>query len=257
MVEEVPAELELVDAALPGAVAGFTTRVGGVSGSRWESLNLALHVDDDARLVRANRERLARRLGSRPVSFPEQVHGAGVLAVGRGRADRSRITNEGAPGVDALVTAETGLPLGVLVADCLPVLLVDPVARVAGAAHAGRRGRVAGVLQQAVAAMVELGAVPARTAAVIGPAVCGRCYELPAAMRDEVEAAVPGSATLTRVGTPASDLPGGARRVLETLGLAAVREIGICTVEDARFYSHRRDGVTGRFAGVVMLTGDD
>jgi YfiH family protein len=257
VVNDVPAELELLDAALPGAVAGFTTRAGGVSASRWESLNLALHVDDEVRRVLANRDLHARRLGTGWVNFPQQVHGPDVLVVDRDRAGRRRITRGGAPGVDALVTADPGVPLGVLVADCLPVLFADPVARVAGAAHAGRRGLVAGVLQQTVAAMVELGAVPGRTAAVIGPAVCGRCYELPVAMRDEVEAAAPGSATLTRAGTPASDLPGGARRVLETLGLAAVREVGICTVEDTRFYSYRRDGVTGRFAGVVMLTGDD
>jgi YfiH family protein len=154
------------------------------------------------------------------------------------------------------VTAVDGVPIGVLVADCLPVLLADAAAGVVGAAHAGRRGLAAGVLHATLDAMAGLGADPARTTAVVGPSICGRCYEVPAAMRDEVEASLPGSACETSAGTPGLDLVTGALKVLSDAGVTA-RATRICTAEDDRFYSHRRDGVTGRFAGVVMLSGDD
>jgi hypothetical protein len=250
--------IELLDAGLlTGVVGAFTTRAGGVSTSRWQGLNLGLHVDDEPRQVLANRDLLGRALGAGWVNFPSQVHGAGVLVVDRDRAGRRRITRGGAPGVDALVTALAGVAIGVLVADCLPVLLADPVNRVVGAAHAGRRGLAAGVLQAAIEAMVGLGGDPATTQAVIGPAICGRCYEVPAQMRDEVEALVPGTATQTRQGTPGLDLPAGAAAVLSAAGVACVSDLGICTAEDERVYSYRRDGVTGRFAGVVMLDLDD
>ena len=156
-----------------------------------------------------------------------------------------------------MVTRVAGLPLGVLVADCMPVLLADATAGVIGAVHAGRRGLAGGVLQAAVAAMQSLGAAPARTSAVIGPAICGRCYEVPAPMRDEVETTVPGTAASTWQGTSSLDLPAGAAAVLAQAGIAAVRSVDICTLEDDRFYSYRRDGhQTGRFAGVVVLAPD-
>jgi hypothetical protein len=138
----------------------------------------------------------------------------------------------------------------------MPVLLADPANRVVGAAHAGRRGLASGVLQNTVAAMVELGAEPNRISAVVGPAVCGRCYEVPAEMRAEVDTAVSGTAATTYRGTPSLNLPKGAISALRAAGVAEVRVIGICTVEDDRFYSYRRDGTAGRFAGVVMLAGD-
>jgi hypothetical protein len=123
---------------------------------------------------------------------------------------------------------------------------------VLAAAHAGRPGLAAGVLQATVAAMVECGARPADVVAVIGPGVCGRCYEVPAEMRAEVGAIVPGSAATTRAGTPALDLPAGAEQILLAAGVGTVRRTDVCTIEDARFFSYRRDGRTGRFAGVVM-----
>jgi copper oxidase (laccase) domain-containing protein len=103
--------------------------------------------------------------------------------------------------------------------------------------------------------MVEVGADPARTTALIGPAICGRCYEVPAAMRDEVAAVVPATASETVLGTPSLDLVAGARALLEDAGVA-VTTSGVCTAEDDRFYSYRRDGVTGRFAAVVMVSAD-
>jgi hypothetical protein len=111
------------------------------------------------------------------------------------------------------------------------------------------------VLQQTLAAMVSLGAQPDRIAVVIGPAVCGCCYEVPMAMRDEIAAVLPGSATTTRQGTPALDLPAGAEAVLRQAGVTSIRRIEICTIEDDRMFSHRRGLArpTGRHAGVVML----
>lgn len=246
-------QIDPLSAFLPKGVVGlFTTRFGGVSDVPWAELNLALHVDDEPRRVLANRDLLARHLGTSWVNLPQQVHGAGVLVVDATRAGRRRIVRGGARGVDALVTNQPDTPVGVLVADCLPVLIADAVGGVVAAAHVGRRGLAAGVLQATVAAMVTSGARPLDAVAVIGPGVCGRCYEVPEEMRDEVAAVVPGSASTTTSGSPSLDLPAGAERVLRGAGIGVVRQTGICTVEDPRFYSYRRDGRTGRFAGVVM-----
>jgi len=248
--------LELVPAGLPAAAAGgFTTRTGGVSAAPYASLNLGRHVKDEPGLVQTNRNRLADRvrLGpgrGRPVGalvFAQQVHGREVAVV-------SGPTRDPVPGVDALVTATPGLGLVVLAADCLPVLLVDPVAGVVAAAHAGRQGLAAGVLQATVTAMAGLGATAARTMAVLGPAACGRCYELPAALADAVDRAAPGARATTRAGTASVDLRAGATTVLRATGITAVTTVGGCTIEQpARFFSYRRDGVTGRHGAVVAL----
>jgi YfiH family protein len=250
----VPGSLELVDAGLPAGVEGwFTTRFGGVSRPPWDGLNLGPHVGDDPQDVFANADLLAAHLGVTGLNFPQQVHGASVLLVDEAR--RGYTTHSKAAGVDALVTHQPGIPVGVLVADCMPVLLADPVARIVGAAHAGRRGLAGGVLEATVAVMVDLGAEEARLVAVVGPSICGRCYEVPPQMQAEVAAAVPGTACDTAQGTAGLDLPAGALRVLRGLGVEA-SATGICTAEDDRFYSFRRDGVTGRFAGIVMLSPD-
>jgi YfiH family protein len=144
--------------------------------------------------------------------------------------------------------------LGVLVADCLPVLLADPAARVVAVAHAGRRGLLAGVLPRVVAAMAALGAQPAGIRASVGPAAGGCCYEVPAQMQEEAVASVPELLATTSWGTPSLDLRAGAVAQLRGLGLSAVTTAGGCTIEDESFYSYRRSGRTGRFAGVVVLT---
>jgi YfiH family protein len=246
---------DLLAAALPRGIEGwFTTRRGGVSRPPWEGLNLAAHVGDQPAAVRRNNELLLAALPAAGVAFAHQVHGAGVLVVDEPLLG-SRI-GYGAPRrADALVTALPGVALGVLVADCLPVLIADPSARVVAAVHAGRRGLVAGVLQAALQAMVGLGADPAHAVAVIGPAICGRCYEVPPAMCAEVAEAVAGTASRTPSGTSSLDLAAGAAALLADAGVAATT-CGVCTAEDARFYSYRRDGVTGRFAGVVMVAAD-
>jgi polyphenol oxidase len=231
-----------------GVWAGFTTRTGGVSASPYDTLNLADHVGDDPAATVANRTRLAASLGLAVdrLVFVRQVHGDGVLAV-------DGCASVAAAEADALVTAEPGLAVCVLVADCLPILLADPVAGVVAAAHAGRRGLVTGVVQRAVDQMERLGSSRERIAAAIGPAVCGRCYELPEEMARDVEAAVPESYTTTYAGTPAADLRAGATRLLRTLGVQAVQLVGGCTVEEPqRYFSHRRDGATGRLAGVIL-----
>jgi YfiH family protein len=240
--------LDSLDAELPGAVRGlFTTRYGGTSVGAWAQLNLANHVGDAPAAVAANRSRLADELGGVPLVALHQVHGRDVAVVDS--------APPGPPTADAAVTSRPGLALLVMVADCMPVLIADSVAQVVGAVHAGRGGLAAGVLPRTVAAMTELGARPDRCAAVIGPAVCGRCYEVPEAMREEFEGLVPASAGTTRAGTPSIDLAAGAAAQLGAAGVGTVRRTEICTMEDDRFFSYRRDGITGRFAGVVMLTG--
>lgn len=186
-----------------GAHFAFTDRWGGVSAVPYEELNLGGAVGDDPAAVLANRGRAATGLGLDParVVWMNQVHGADVAVV-----DGPWGTDP-VPSVDALVTDRPGLALAVLTADCVPVLLADPVAGVVAAAHAGRPGMVAGVVPAAVARMTELGARPERIVARTGPAVCGRCYEVPEAMRAEVAAVEPAAHAETSWGTPPSTSP--------------------------------------------------
>ncbi len=228
----------------PGVRAGFTTRAGGVSPPPWDSLNLGAAVDDKPARVRANRERLAAAFG--PVAFAHQVHGADVVEVEAPPADV--LAPVGA--ADAIVTAVPGVALGVLVADCVPVLLADAAAGVVASAHAGRRGLAAGVVRAVLDAMAERGA--RRIRAVVGPSVCGRCYEVPAALQAEVVAVAPRTRSTTSWGTPALDLGAGVLADLAAAGVVATR-LEICPRTDPRFFSHRRDGITGRFAGIVRL----
>lgn len=245
-----------------GVHAFFTTGTGGVSPAPWSTsdgggLNLGLNVSDDAARVAVNRALVAERLGA-PVAFATQVHGDIVLDLGP--AERTTWAAHRPPAsageADGLVTAERGLGLGVLVADCVPVLLADPEARVVGVAHAGRNGVLAGVVHRALDALVARGADPARVRAAVGPAVCGRCYEVPAAMRDEVAAAVPETYATTDDGTPGLDLPAGVVAQLAARGVTATR-VERCTLEDAELFSHRRAGragtTTGRQAGIIAL----
>jgi len=234
-------------AELPaGFVGGFTTRGGGISSQPWAALNLGLGVGDDPALVGANRRLVANWLGVPRLVLPRQQHGADVHLARVGDSN-----DVGEPAVDALVSGAAGLAVGVLVADCVPVLLADPRTGMFGAVHAGRRGLAAGVIQAAMQTMATAGARPADMVAVVGPAVCGGCYEVPQEMQAEVAAVVPGTASTTRSGTPALDLPAGAAEILRGLGVGAVAASRLCTIEDPRFYSYRRDGRTGRFAAVI------
>jgi polyphenol oxidase len=236
---------------LPAAVTGaFSTRAGGGSAPPYAELNLGDSVGDIPDLVADNRLAVARQLAVPRIIFARQVHGADVATVdGAWPGDHS---DDGEPRCDALVTALPGVALGVLVADCVPVLLADSRAGVIGVAHAGRRGLVAGVLANTVAAMSELGSDPVDVVAVIGPAIGGCCYEVPAQLQAAVAAAVPDVASRTSWGTPSLDLPRGAAAVLRAAGVPMVRRVNACTAQDDRFFSYRRCGVTGRFAGVVL-----
>ncbi|MFL6238411.1 MAG: peptidoglycan editing factor PgeF [Actinomycetes bacterium] len=227
----------------------FTTRRTGASVPPYDEANLGDHVGDDPAAVRINRIALETRLGA-PIVWMDQVHGNDVAVV-----DAARVT--AVPGVDALVTTQPNIGLGVLVADCVPVLLADANANIVAAAHVGRRGLVAGTAARAVDAMRERGAPPVRIEAWLGPAICGKCYEVPAAMQAEVEAAAPGSAVRTRAGTPGVELRAALRRQLHGVGVSTIHDVGPCTAESTEHYSFRRDGVTGRFAGVIVLASRD
>ncbi|MEV0095677.1 peptidoglycan editing factor PgeF [Streptomyces sp. NPDC050738] len=232
-----------------GAHFAFTDRWGGVSAVPYEELNLGGAVGDEAPAVLTNRELAAKSLGLDParVVWMNQVHGRDVAVVDGPWGDAQP------PSVDAVVTTRRGLALAVLTADCTPVLLADPVAGVAAAAHAGRPGLVAGVVPAAVEAMVALGAEPGRIVARSGPAVCGRCYEVPADMRDAVAQSVPAAWSETSWGTPAVDVVAGVHAQLDALGVQDVRRSGVCTLESRDHFSYRRDRTTGRLAGYVWL----
>jgi polyphenol oxidase len=225
-----------------------TTREGGVSKAPYDSFNLGDHVGDRPEDVAANRERVARELGvpADRLVWMEQVHGTGVTVVD-GPQDGP------VPATDALVTATPGLVLAVLVADCVPVLLADSETGVVAAVHAGREGVRRGVLPAALSAMASLGARARHVTALLGPAVCGSCYEVPAAMQADVARVAPAAAATTRSGTPGLDLRAGLAELLARAGVREVVHDPRCTAEDPTLFSHRRDAPTGRQAGLVWL----
>lgn len=218
-------------------------RDAATSVARYGSGNLGARVGDDPERVRASRGWLAREIGVAldNLRFMEQVHGCDV-------ADIDETTGE--PRADAMVTTRTDVALAVLVADCTPVMLADPEAGVVGVAHAGRQGMVKGVVPATVQRMRDLGATDIH--AVVGPSICGRCYEVPEEMRAEAAAVSPASYAVTWTGTPAIDVAAGVVEQLTGLGVT-VQWLPGCSFEDENLYSYRRDGVTGRYAGVVRL----
>ena len=231
----------------PGVWVAFTDAAAG---------NLALHVGDDpAEVGRRRRDvEAALGLGGRRFQYMNQVHGNNVAAVGAASAAARPATADSvtaeAPTADAMVSL--GEPLAVMVADCVPIVLVgdrsgraDPVLAVV---HAGRPGVASGVVPAAVARMRGLGA--SALSAWIGPSVCGKCYEVPADMRDDVAARVPAARCTTSRGTPGLDLPAAVRSQLRDAGVV-VEYSGHCTLEDNNLFSYRRDPNTGRFAGLV------
>jgi YfiH family protein len=235
----------------PGVWVAFTDAGAG---------NLALHVGDDPAAVRRRRAELeqAAGLGGRPFRYMNQVHGndvatvsAGTGAGGRG-SDTAILPTADVPAVptaDAMVSLTE--PLAVMVADCVPVVLVGDGPSgtpVLGVVHAGRPGVATGVLPAAVARLRELGA--GRIGAWVGPSICGRCYEVPEGLRSDVAAAVPATWTTTSTGTPGLDLPAGVLSQLEAADVA-VEYTGGCTLEDDTLFSYRRNSHTGRFAGLV------
>lgn len=205
--------------------------------------NLALHVADDPGDVMARRARLeaAAGLGERHFQYMNQVHGKAVEFISA-PAD--------GPTADAMVSR--GQPLAVMVADCVPVVLVgecsDDAVPVLAVAHAGRPGVAADIVSATVVEMRNRGAEA--ISAWVGPSICGECYEVPEQLRADVAAAVPETWSTTSWGTPALDLPAGVRAQLRALDVA-VEYSGECTRESAGLYSYRRNQRTGRFAGLV------
>ena len=203
--------------------------------------------------ARGNRARLPGLVGLDETSgvFMEQVHGGGVATVSRREAGRGlRGQGDAVPAVDALVTRDTDVALVVLVADCVPVVLVDPGHGV-GAAHAGRAGIAAKVLPAAVAALTD---VPGRVVAVLGPSIGGCCYEVPETLVEQVARVVPAARARTRWETPSLDLPAAAAEQLSMAGVGTIRRAGGCTrCHVDRWFSHRGDAShrRGRQAGVV------
>lgn len=230
-----------------GSVAlAFTDREGGVSTGPWASLNLGAAGADDAAHVETNLQRVADAIGADCLVRMRQVHGANVHIVESAPGDQS-------PTVDALVTDQRHVGLLVRVADCLPVVLADPEAGVVAVAHAGRKGMQLGIIAATLEAMKHKGAQ--QISAWLGPRACGRCYEVPTAMADAVAADVPAARSRTTWGTDALDIGAGVGSQLEAVGVT-VHDIGreLCTIEDERLFSYRRQGVeSGRFGAVVML----
>jgi len=215
----------------------FTTRRNGASLAPYESLNLAQHVGDDAQTVARNRELLRKITG--PVQFMNQVHGDDVVEV------KTLIDD---PTCDALITTVPGIALAVMVADCIPLLLSS--SGVVGAVHVGRRGLMNSVAIKAVEAMRALGA--GQIHAQLGASICGRCYEVPQELSDEVCAKHPAASSLTNNLTPALDLPRALIADLVAIGVT-YEASPICTLENNEYFSYRRHNITGRNAGVVWL----
>ena len=216
----------------------FTNRTGGVSTGAFSSLNLALHVGDDPARVLKNRRILSQEVGKH--QYMEQVHGNRVVII--------EAVSDEHPTADALVTGIPGVALAVMVADCIPLLLSSKVA--VAAVHVGRKGLMNSVALGAIAAMREIGAT--EISAIVGPSICGRCYEVSQEIFDEVTALHPAAAATTLSGTPSLDLPAALMKVLQDEGISISSDQG-CTVEDPTLFSYRRDGATGRQAGIVWL----
>jgi YfiH family protein len=225
---------------------GFFTRRGGVSKGPFASLNCSLSSPDDRDLVLRNRGRVADALGVPHTHLVgcTQVHGIDVVCVETPWEPGS------GPRADAMVTRRRGLALGIITADCAPVLFADTEAGVVGAAHAGWRGAVAGIIEATIAAMVSLGARTERIAAAVGPCIAQSSYEVAADLRDTVLARAQADTRFFAEGNREArwqfDLPGYCAARLRAAGVAGVTVTGIDTLaEDDRFFSHRRRTLTG------------
>jgi YfiH family protein len=238
----------IVDGALgPRVRWAFADRTDGVSRPPYDLGNLADHVGDDPADVRANRDRLAHAVGldvAHVVSMAP-VHGNDVGSV-------ERASDDPVPEVDALVTTVPGLALLALAADCVPVLLGDGDRGVVAVVHAGWRGVLADVVGVTLDAMRDHGARPESTRAVVGPAICGACYDVPRERFDRVVAVAPAAASVAHDGRPGLDLRAAVVERLRSAGVTSALHLG-CTYESPALYSFRRDSVTGRHGGVVAL----
>lgn len=245
-------------ARLPGIAHSFFTRAGGVSEGIYASLNGGAGSNDDPARVAENRKRMCAALGVGALVTCYQIHSAdAVLATApwpRGEAPRA----------DAIVTKTPGLAIGVAVADCAPLLLADPEARVIGVAHAGWKGALGGVIEAVVARMEQEGAARARITAAIGPLIRQRSYEVGAEFVAHFHAADESHARFFAPGARADhaqfDLAGFLRARLVAAGVHLTEDLGLDTYADAtRFFSyrrsvHRREPDYGRLIGAIALT---
>lgn len=244
----------------PGIRHAFFTRVGGVSEGVYASLNGGLGSNDRPDRVAANRAAMCAQLGlpsDRLVSL-FQVHSADVVTV------EAPFPPDDRPRADAMVTRVPGLALGIATADCGPILFADPEGRVVGAAHAGWKGALTGVIEATVAAMEALGARRARIAAVLGPAIAQASYEVGPDFVARFRAEAPGMERFlgagARPGHAQFDLPGFILARLGEAGLGEAGTLGLCTYADPdRFYSYRRtthrgEADYGRLISAIALT---
>ncbi len=243
---------------LPHVRHGFFTRHGGVSRGGYASLNCGLGSRDDPAAVEENRARVGGFLGARSLVTAHQVHSATAVVIDRPLgADRR-------PRADAIVTATPGLAVGVLTADCAPVLCADAQAGVVGAAHAGWRGAFGGILEATIAAMEGLGARRERMRAVVGPAIGQEAYEVGPEFEAQFLAQDAGNARFfTRPGPgarPHFDLAAYAEQRLTRAGLGRVDRLASCTYAQAEdFFSYRRSTARkepdyGRQISAIVLT---
>jgi YfiH family protein len=243
-----------------GVQHGFFTRQGGVSTGIYSSLNCGLGSKDDPGNVAENRARVAEILGTGADRLLTlfQVHSAKAVVAKKSWAA------DGAPEADAVVTNVPGLAIGVLTADCAPVLFCDAEARVIGAAHAGWRGALSGIVESTVETMVGLGARPAAIAATIGPAISQKAYEVGADyverfLAEDAEAG-PFFANDPDSGEPHFDLTGYVAERLAKAGISAITDLGLCTYcDETRLFSYRRsqhhgEADYGRQISAILLT---
>lgn len=222
----------------------FTSRNGGVSVAPYESFNLAVHVGDDRNAVQKNREILAKQLGiaHSDLYFMNQVHGNDVAEI----AELSQPSN--VPTVDALFTTVPGKYLVTLIADCIPLLLRSE--RAVAAVHVGRQGLVCGAFEKSLEVFNKHGIKNSEISAEMGPSICGRCYEVDSTMYEEVTTQIP--ATAHNTAARSLNIEAGLISKLDAAGISW-KSSGLCTLHDPGYFSYRRDGVTGRQAGVISL----
>lgn len=246
--------------AVDGISHGFFTRLGGVSGGIYASLNCGPGSRDDLGNVQGNRARVAEILGTTQANLLSvyQKHSA--------RAVHAETPWEAGqtPEADAIVTATPGIALGILTADCAPVLFCDPQARVIGAAHAGWQGALFGIVEATVDAMAELGADQDRVIAAIGPAISQKAYEVGADYRDRFMAEDAMSEAFFTIdegsGEPHFDLPGYVAERLARAGVGHIHDLGLCTYcDETRLFSYRRsqhhgEDDYGRQISAILLT---
>jgi YfiH family protein len=226
--------------AIPGLRHAFFTREGGVSGGIYAGLNGGIGSNDDPANVVENRRRMAQQMGVTPEHFLTlfQTHSPDAVVASGPWENASR------PRADAIVTRTEGLSIGVTAADCGPILFVDPNARVIGAAHAGWKGALTGVLESTVAAMEKLGAERSGILAAIGPLIRQHSYEVGSEFVERFIAADAENALFfipsTREGHAMFDLAGFIRMRLENAGVLMIDDLGVDTYADDRFFSYRR-----------------